>query len=380
MRVLISLLLILGLSGCSLFSDKDGTEPMELVDFEPTADIDRLWKRSTGVGQGDGYTRLEPAFDSELLYVADYRGELSAINRETGKVQWDRDLDTVLAGGVGLGSGQLLVGTDEGEVLALDINDGSELWRTQLSSEIMSTPVGDASVVAAHTLDGRLSVLDASSGEVLWFYDNPPPTLTLRGRSSPVVTPSAIYAGFSNGRLMAFNPKNGLILWEQRVAMPKGRSDLEKMVDIQASPVLVDGILYVSGYQGRLMAISRGSGRPLWGIDSSSYQELWYDENELFITEDNSAVVSYDANGGTEKWRNEKMLRRLLTGPVAAGEYIAVADDDGYIHILNRNNGSFAARTNIDGSGVRAPLWSDGETIYVLANDGKLAAYRIAPK
>ena len=151
MRVLISLLLILGLSGCSLFSDKDGTEPMELVEFEPTADIDRLWKRSTGVGQGDGYTRLEPAFDSELLYVADYRGELSAINRETGKVQWDRDLDTVLAGGVGLGSGQLLVGTDEGEVLALDINDGSELWRTQLSSEIKSTPVGDASVVAAHT-------------------------------------------------------------------------------------------------------------------------------------------------------------------------------------------------------------------------------------
>lgn len=380
MRLVLTLSLTALLAGCSLFGKEDGTEPMELVDFEPTAKVDRVWKRSSGVGQGDGHTRLEPAIHDGLLYAVDYRGELTVIDRSSGKIKWDRDLDELLAGGVGIGGGKILLGTDEGEVLALDINDGAELWRAQLNSEIMSTPAGDSNVVAAHTLDGRLTVLDASTGEELWFYDNPPPKLTLRGRSAPVVTDSAIYAGFSNGRLMAFNPQNGLILWEQRVAMPKGRSDLEKMVDIQATPVLVDGILYVSGYQGRLMAVSRATGRPLWAVDSSSYQELWFDNSELFVTEDNSAVVAYDANSGTESWRNEQMLRRLLTGPASVGQYVAVADDDGYIHILNRSDGSFAARTNIDGSGVRAPLWSDGELLYVLANDGKLAAYRISPK
>ncbi|MDO3382654.1 outer membrane protein assembly factor BamB [Gilvimarinus algae] len=378
MRLILTLTLAIALSGCSLFSKKDGTEPMELVDFEPTAKIDRIWQRDTGAGQGEGYTRLTPAFDDELLYVVDYEGKLSAINRLSGKVVWRRDLDETIAGGVGLGADQLLLGTDEGELLALSQDDGTELWRTQLSSEIMSVPAGDSAVVAAQTLDGRLTVVNASSGEVLWFYDNPPPKLTLRGRPTPAITGSAIYAGFASGRLMAFNPQNGLILWEQRVAMPRGRSDLEKMVDIQASPLLQDGILYLNGYQGRLMAVTRANGRPLWSIDSSSYQELWLDNGELFVSAADSKVTAYNAAAGTELWSNEQMLRRQVTGAASVGDYVAVADEDGYLHFMNRSDGSFAARTRVDGSGVRAPLWSDGERLYVLANDGTLAAYTLS--
>jgi outer membrane protein assembly factor BamB len=377
MRYLALLLILTGLSGCSLFSKEDGTEPMELVEFSPTVTLERVWQRSIGAGQGKGYTRIAPVLDDDTLYAADYRGELFALQRQTGKVLWRNKLDTVLSGGVGLGHQQLLLGTDEGEVLALDAADGTELWRTPLSGEVMSTPVGNDSIVAAQTLDGRLSVLDANSGEVLWFYDNPPPKLTLRGRPSPVITSSGVYAAFANGRLMAFNPQNGLILWEQRVAMPKGRSDLEKMVDIQASPVLRDGILYVSGYQGRLMAISRSSGRPLWAVDSSSYQELALASDTLYIAHADSAVAAYSAGSGSEQWRNEQMLRRQVTGPAVLGEYAVVADEEGYLHFLNRADGRFAARTRVDGSGVRAPLLSDQERLYVLANDGTLAAYAI---
>ncbi|BFM20586.1 outer membrane protein assembly factor BamB [Gilvimarinus japonicus] len=377
MRYLALLWLMVGLSGCSLFSDEDGTEPMELVDFESTVEIKRVWHRGIGDGQGDGYTRITPVIDGDTLYAADYEGELYALNRKTGKVLWRKDLDTVLAGGVGLGKGQLLLGTDEGEVLALNLADGTELWRTQLSGEVMSVPAGDESIVAAQTLDGRLTVLDASNGEVMWFYDNPPPKLTLRGRPSPVITAAAVYAGFANGRLMSFNPQNGLILWEQRVAMPKGRSDLEKMVDIQASPLLRDGILYLNGYQGRLMAVSRSNGRPLWAIDSSSYQEIGLGDDALYIAKDDSAVVAYNAGSGAELWRNELMLRRQVTGPAVLGDYAVVADEEGYVHFLNTSDGRFAARERVDGSGVRVPLWSDGELLYVLANDGTLAAYAI---
>jgi outer membrane protein assembly factor BamB len=203
----------------------------------------------------------------------------------------------------------------------------------------------------------------------MWFYDNPPPKLTLRGRPSPVITAAAVYAGFANGRLMSFNPQNGLILWEQRVAMPKGRSDLEKMVDIQASPLLRDGILYLNGYQGRLMAVSRSNGRPLWAIGLG--------DDALYIAKDDSAVVAYNAGSGAELWRNELMLRRQVTGPAVLGDYAVVADEEGYVHFLNTSDGRFAARERVDGSGVRVPLWSDGELLYVLANDGTLAAYAI---
>lgn len=257
MRFFPLVLLAFVLSGCSAFGSKDGTEPMELVDFEPSVNIDRLWQRDTGAGQGQGFTTLTPAFLEDLAYTVDYKGHLTALNRFTGKVVWKRELAETIAGGVGLGEDQLLLGTDQGELLALSLESGDELWRTQLSGEVTSVPVGNSEVVAVQTLDGRLSVLEAGTGEVLWFYDNPPPKLTLRGRPSPVLTETAIYAGFSNGRLMAFNPQNGLILWEQRIGMPKGRSDLEKMVDIHATPLLQDGILYLAGYQSRAVAIAR---------------------------------------------------------------------------------------------------------------------------
>lgn len=379
MRSLIILALALTVTGCSLFGSKDGTEPMELVDFDPSVEIDRVWQRDTGAGQGQGFTRLTPAFTDDRIYVVDYSGLLTALDRSNGKVVWRKDLDEPVAGGVGIGSGTLLLGTDEGEVLVLDIADGSEIWRTQLSGEVTSVPAGNSDVVAAQTLDGRLSVMNAESGEILWFYDNPPPRLTLRGRPTPVITDSAIYSGFTNGRVMAFNPQNGLILWEQRVGMPKGRSDLEKMVDIQASPLLQDGILYLNGFQSRLMAISRANGRPLWAVDSSSHQDVWVDAGVLYVTTDQSAVVAYNASSGTEIWRNEQMLRRQLIGPVSLGDTVAVADEEGYLHFMSKEDGQFVNRVRIDGSGARASMWSDGERLYALANDGTLATYRIEP-
>ncbi|MDO3385120.1 outer membrane protein assembly factor BamB [Gilvimarinus sp. SDUM040013] len=377
MRLVPIVALAFVLSGCSLFGSKDGTEPMELVDFEPTIDVDRLWQRDVGAGQGAGFTTLTPAFAENLVYTVDYQGELTALDRMTGKVAWKRDLDEPIAGGVGLGADQLLLGSDEGEIVALTLDSGEELWRTPLSGEVTSVPAGNADVVAVQTLDGRLNVLNAESGELLWFYDNPPPKLTLRGRPTPVLTDSAVYAGFANGRLMAFNPQNGLILWEQRVGLPKGRSDLEKMVDIHATPLLQDGILYVGGFQSRLMAITRATGRPLWSADASIHQPVWMSAGELFVATEQSAVVAYNAASGAEIWKNEQMLRRQLIGPVVVGGYIAVADEEGYIHFMDRSDGSFVDRLRIDSSGTRAPMWSDGERLYVLANDGTFAAYTI---
>lgn len=387
---------LVALSGCSWFSKKTGNEPMDLADFEETIKMDKVWKRSIGVGQSKGFTSLTPALDAGTIYAVDFEGLLVAVNAESGKKRWKRkineqkpgawgwvkslftpaDLNYQIVGGIAAEHGLLLVATYAGEVLALAQDTGDELWRTQLTGEVFAAPHTNGSVVVAQTTNGKLFGLDAKTGQQLWFYENPPPVLTLRGTASPIVTDTAVYAGFSNGRLMAFNPVNGLILWDQRVALPKGRSELERMVDIHASPLISGGILYVGAYQGRIVALSRGTGSGIWAKDGSTSDNLAVGDGKLFVSDTEGKVIAFDANNGEVLWTNEKMLRRKLNGPQVFGNYLAVADFKGYLHILDQSTGEFAERIRVDRKGARAPMLSDGETLYIYTNSGKLIAYR----
>lgn len=390
------LLCAFALSGCSWFSKKTGNEPMELVDVEQTIDLDKIWKRSIGEGQNKGFSSLTPALDGDAIYAVDYEGLVVAVNNKTGKKLWSRkvnkeqlglwawtksffvagDPNRQIVGGIAAENGLLLVATYAGEVMALSKENGDELWRKQLPGEIVSAPRTNGSVVATQTVNGKLFALDAKTGEQLWFYDNPPPVLTLRGTPSPIVTDTAIYAGFSNGRMMAFNPANGLILWEQRIASPKGRSELERMVDIHASPLIRDGVIYVGTYQGRISALARGTGSPMWGQDGSTSENLALSADKLFVSHADGKLVAYSATTGEKLWSNEKMLRRGLNGPQVFGDYVAVVDFKGYMHVVNQGDGEFVARVRVDRKGARAPMLTDGETLYVFTNRGKLIAYR----
>ncbi|HEY0893533.1 MAG TPA: outer membrane protein assembly factor BamB [Cellvibrio sp.] len=390
------LLCAFAMSGCSWFSKKTGNEPMELVDFKETLDLDKVWKRGIGEGQNKGFSSLTPALDGDAIYAVDYEGLVVALDSKTGKKQWSRkvnksqqglwtwlksffvagDPNRQIVGGIAAENGLLLVATYAGEVMALSKETGDEVWRKQLPGEVVSAPRTNGSVVAAQTVNGKLFALDAKTGEQLWFYDNPPPVLTLRGTPSPIVTDTAIYSGFSNGRMMAFNPANGLILWEQRIASPKGRSELERMVDIHSSPLIKDGVIYVGTYQGRISALARGTGKPLWGQDGSTSESVALSGDKLFVAHADGKLVAYNSVTGEQLWSNEKMLRRLLNGPQVFGDYVAVVDFKGYMHVVNQSDGEFVARTRVDRKGARAPMLTDGETLYVYTNRGKLIAFR----
>ena len=392
----IVLLCAFAMSGCSWFSKKTGNEPMELVDFKQTLELDKVWKRGIGEGQGKGFSNLTPALDGDAIYAVDFEGLVVALDNKTGKKLWSRkvnedqlgfwgwiksffvagDPNRQIIGGIAAENGLLLVATYAGEVLALSKETGDELWRKQLPGEIVSSPRTNGNVVAAHTVNGKLFALDAKTGEQLWFYDNPPPVLTLRGTPSPIVTDTAIYTGFSNGRMMAFNPANGLILWEQRIASPKGRSELDRMVDIHATPILRDGVIYVGTYQGRISALARGTGSPIWGQDASTSENLALSADKVFVSHSDGKLAAYSTATGEILWSNEQLLRRGLNGPQVFGKYIAVVDFKGYMHVVNQSDGEFVARVRVDRKGARAPMLTDGETLYVFTNGGKLIAYR----
>lgn len=376
----ILLLSVVLLSGCSIFSKKTGNEPLELVDFTETVKVNKIWSRGVGAGQGDGFTRLLPAIDGDLIFTVSSEGHIYAINRLTGKVVWSRKTDESISGGISSEHDMLLIANATGELIALAKSNGASLWRKQIQGEILSTPRTNGDVVAVQTMNGRIYTLDAKSGKELWFYENSPPVLTLRGTASPIVTDNAIYAGFSNGRLMAFNPDTGSILWEQRVAIPQGRSELDRMVDIHASPVLDGGILYVSAYQGKLSAMARGTGSGIWSQESSSSEAIALAGGQLFVSQADGVVVAYDATTGQVRWKNEQLLRRGLNGPQVFGDYVAVVDYKGYMHVMNQSDGVFVARRSVDSKSVRAPMLTDGDVLYVYGNKGDLMAFRAKEK
>src|SRR5690554_822382 len=368
------------LSGCSLFGKKTGNEPVELVSFEQTVKLKTAWRTDVGAGQGEGLTRLTPAIDGETMYTVDHKGRITALNRLKGKKLWQAKTREEISGGISVDSGLLFVGNSSGELIALSSEDGSELWRKQLSSEILSIPRSNGTVVAVQIMNGRLYALDARTGNQLWFYESPPPVLILRGTPSPVVTDNAIYAGFSNGRLMAFNPQNGLILWEQRVAMPQGRSELERMVDIHASPVLHEGILYVATFQGRVSAVARGTGSSVWAQDTSTAEDFVVANGRLFLSQSDGQINSYNSATGELVWTNDQMLRRGLGAPQVFGKYVAAVDFKGYLHVMDQADGQFVARTRVDRKGASASMLTDGEMLYVYGNKGKVTAFTAQEK
>jgi outer membrane protein assembly factor BamB len=325
---------------------------------------------------------------------------VTALNRQNGKKLWstkvtkefsgwmgsvvysfkEKDLNHGITGGISYADGLLYIGNYAGEVIALSATNGKEVWRKQLKGEVSSVPQTNGQVVAVQTMNGKLFVLDAKTGADMWFFESPPPVLTLRGSAAPLVTDSAIFAGFANGRLMAFNPSNGLILWEQRMALPKGRSELDRMVDIHASPLIKDGILFVGTYQGRIAAVARGTGGSVWGVDGSTSESLAASDDKLFVSQSDGKVVAYSLTSGEQLWQNEKLLRRRLSGPQIFGDYVAVVDFKGVMHVLNQSNGELAARDKVDRKGVRAPMLTDGNILYVYGNGGSLMAFTAKAK
>lgn len=366
------------LSGCTLFNRDDAAKPMELVDFEPSVKLQTVWRKNVGAGTGKGVVQLQPALDGDVIYVADAKGRVQALDRFSGARLWRVRTGDEITAGVGMREGLVLFGTRQGEVVALSSADGEELWRNTLTSEVLSVPNTDGNIVVAQTIDGNLFALDAKTGEHRWRYETSVPVLTLRGSGQPLFTGSMVVAGFANGKVIAFNSRNGLIQWEQRVALPQGRSELDRMIDISASPLLQENVIFAASYQGRIVALNRSNGRPLWAADASTHQDLAYSDRRVFLSEADSRVSAFRSTSGAMLWQNDQLLRRYINGPQIVGNYVAVADLDGYLHLMDQEDGEFAARRRLGRHAISGSMKSDGDILYVLTDRGRLYALSVA--
>lgn len=366
------------LTGCSFLGGSDEIEPAKLEKIDQQFELSSVWSVKAVSNNKEYWPNLRMAVSDSLLFAADHGGSVVALDAQTGKQQWSVDLDLSVSGGVGYGAQKLVLGTIEGQVYALNAKDGSVLWSSSVSSEVLSSPAVNQNIVVAQSIDNRLYAFDAQTGKELWQHDAGAPILSVRGNSSSMILNNIVIAAFDNGKLIAFNTENGSLVWETRLALPKGRTELERMIDVDGEPILVGDIIYSVSYQGRLGALTRGTGRNLWFQDSSSHYSPAFSDGRLFVTEaKNDSVRAFKAGNGQEIWQNNQLQYRDLTGPVAFGDSIAVADAEGYLHLLNTETGVFMSRTKVDGSGVSTPIIVIGETLLVQANNGSISAYKI---
>lgn len=383
---LLLLVAALTLTGCSTIGgwfdsdDDDPTAPVELEPIDQSVKIKKLWSTSVGNGQGKGLHKITPVMTSDRIYVAANNGVVRAVDRSSGKALWKNSLDTALSGGVGLYENAIFLGSSEGDVLKLSADSGEQQWATQLSGEVLAAPQSNGRIVVAQTYDGKLQGLDFNSGEVLWTYDSNLPVLTIRGTSTPIIDGNRVYAGFANGRVIAFDVQSGSVAWEARVTISQGRSEIERIVDVDGSMVLSGDELYAASYQGRLVSIDTRNGRKMWQEDVSSFSGVGLGFGNVYVADEDGTLNAFLRTGQGLRWSQGALGYRQLSRPTPVSSYVAVADFEGVVHFVSQVDGEFVGRVSVDGDGARADMLSEGNVLYVYTNSGKLIAFEVTAK
>ena len=369
-------LLALFLVACSSNDKKE--RPAELVDFEATAKLKKNW--SVGIGDGQKkhkYTRFFPAVDKGVIFSSDAEGLVYAHDVETGKKIWKQNLDIEISGSLSASYGRVFVGTYGAELIALNSENGEELWRAKVSSEILAPPASNVNTVVVQTSDSRLHAFKADSGEALWTFDHVSPVLSLRTTSAPTIVASQVIAAFDNGQVISASLSDGSTLWKARVAQPKGRTELDRIVDIDGHPKVQGALVYAASYQGNLVAINRSKGSLVWKRPESTFQNIDVDSSGVYSVSDKSILTARSLVSGDVLWQNDQLKLRGVAAPAVFGNYVAVIDQKGYMHLVSKQDGQFAYRFKPSGDGFRSPMLVHQDSLITLSDDGRLTSYSL---
>ncbi len=351
-------------------------EPTELADIQEKFELDKEWREVIGDSDNEQFNSLKPAIWEDKIITADPTGLVTAFDKNTGDVIWEKNLELPLSGGVTADAGVIALGTKDAEVIVLDVNDGSEQWKVEVTSEVLAPAAIDQDKLVVRTADGQIFGLNLQSGKQEWFYDRVLPKLTLRGTSAPLAAGGIAVSGFANGKIASFNIQNGDLLWEQRLSTPRGSSDISRIVDVDANPVIYGSNLYAAGYDGYAIALDLQNGRFLWRHSTSVLRDPLVDTNNVYLVNTDGEVEALDRLSGELNWKSEALKYRSLTAAADNGDTIIVGDFEGYLHWLDKSSGEIVAREHLDSYGVSgAPIVTE-QMIYAMSRYGYLYAFK----
>ncbi len=370
------------LTGCALYHEWLGDKPLipvsELTVLDDPLTIKELWNDDLGHGTGGQQLSLQPALSFPLVYAADHTGYVAAYQAEKGKVIWERHLDLPISAALSVAGGRIVLGTENGRIIALDAEKGTSLWQTDLKSEILAIPQINDQIVITRSIDGQLSALAPAPGKVRWQYGLQVPNLTLRGSSTPTISRNVVIFGGDDGRLLILSLKNGAPLLDRLIAPGKGRTELERLADIDAQPqISQDGILYIAAYHNSITALNLNGGQILWQKKLSTHQDFMIDEKQLYAITDEDEVVAVNRLTGIEIWRQKALRGRHLSAPAGNLNYVVMGDLEGYLHWLDRDTGELRGRVSLGGAPIQTAPISSVDMLFAQDSDGNLAAYLV---
>ena len=363
------------ISGCSWLAPEEPVQPVSPLE-QITAPVQGqlLWSRD--IGGDTEFDTLRPSLENGRILIASEKGVVASVDAVTGSLAWQQDIDARISGGVGAGMGLALVGTPEGVLVALDQQTGAERWRQSLTSALIAAPAAGQGIVVARTNDGKIVGLSAADGSPVWTFEREVPVLSLRGESSPVVAGTQVLCGLDVGKVVALDISTGRPDWEATVAYPTGRSDLDRVVDIDGDPLVAGDAVFVTSYQGYMTAISRSTGGAGWSIPFSSYTGLAADSRTLYASDDRGYLWAIDPSTGNVLWTQKALSGRRLSMPAATGGWAAVGDLEGYLHWIEPETGEIRGRTRATGSEISQRILASGNVVYVTDIEGELVAVR----
>ncbi len=397
---LIAVLLALALSGCASMvkstqsagesleasiiemmthsSEDESLPPRALEEITNEVMLSEVWQRKVIEGQGNRFLKLEMVISDGNLYVADRKGQVVALDQQTGETLWEVDTQLPISGGLEVGYENLFFGTTDADVVALKLNDGETTWTARVSSEVLSVPRFAEGLLVVRSIDGAINTLDASTGEDKWSYIRDVPALSLRGTSSPVLKSGGVISGYANGKLVVLRLTDGLQIWETSVAVPRGRGALSRMVDVDSDPLAGERFIYAATFNGGLVAVDIRSGEITWRrSEMSSYKKMAADWVSIFVVDINNHIWSADQSNGTINWEQSHLEHRQLTPLTKINDYLLTADYEGYLHVLSASDGHLLGRYKVSDAAITAaPIVDDG-LIYVQDVNGEMTALRL---
>ncbi|MEY4719129.1 MAG: hypothetical protein RL563_1747 [Pseudomonadota bacterium] len=369
--------LISGLSD-SIFGDDDSADPPALLsEYTAEVQIDVLWKASVGDGADQQYLKLIPAVQGDRVYAADRKGKLQARSTGQGDLIWETETSYPFSAGPGFSPTSLIMGCTSGDVISFDIGSGQQKWQTTVPSEVQAVPVVSQGIVIVRTTDGKIIALRESDGSKLWTFEHNVPALSIRGAGAPMILDSTVYVGQASGKLEALQLRDGKSLWEATIAIPSGRSEVERLVDLDVDPIESRGSIFISSFQGGTSAVSGSDGDVVWrNQELSSYTGLSNDRRYLYVSDTQGEVWQVDQRNGASLWRQKDLRNRKLSAAVVYENYVVVGDFEGYVHWLSSTDGRQLGRIQIAKTPIEVkPVIVDG-TVYIYAKDGTLAALK----
>jgi outer membrane protein assembly factor BamB len=377
-RVAAAATALLILLGCD--NDKEVDPPAELTEITTTRDVRRVWSAGLGGDAERLRLALKPMIVEGRVYAASHDGEVTAISADTGKRAWLVKTKLPLSAGPEVGGGLVVLGSSDGDLIALDATNGAERWRRSIASEILAQPLVINDIVVIRTVDGHVEGLAVADGKTRWAVDEQVPRLTLRGTAPPVLAGDRIIAGFDNGKVLAIDPRNGEVMWDTIVNAPRGRTELERLADIDSPARIAGDDVFVVGFQGRIAMLARDSGQIWWARDASSYRGFTIDEQNLYLTNSDSVVIAMRRTDGAVLWEMTTLRRRGLTAPAIDGDSLVVGDFEGYLHWLDKATGTLVARQKADGERITNAAVAGETGVYIQTDSGKLLAFRSAAR